>query len=130
MAETPPEGFLAQLKWLIERQVHDRIDLIKLEGAEKIARLSGVMISGLMIAMIGFFALLFFSLLSGYWFAQFTGSLAIGFGIVAVFYLLIFLWAVGPGRKKITTMVANMVIREIFEEDEINEPDQDEAEEA
>ena len=128
MAETPPEGFLGQLKWLVERQVQDRIDLYKLDGAEKIARLSGLLISGLIIAMVGFFVLLFLSLVSGYWFAQALGSLFLGFGIVALFYVLVFIWVAGPGKKRISSMVADLVIKEIFSEDETTLNDEDEEE--
>jgi ABC-type glycerol-3-phosphate transport system permease component len=117
MATKAPEDFLGQLKWLVERQVINRLTILKLEVAEKMARLAGLMISSLVTGLIGFFVLLFLSLMAGYFFSRLTGSLFLGFGIVAGAYVIFFVWLIVVGMKRIESKVADLIIREIFAEE-------------
>lgn len=125
MQNTPPESFLGQLRWLAERQVYDRLDLYKLQGAEKMAKLAGLMVMGIATGLVGFMALFFISFMAGYFFAAYTGSLYTGFAIVAAFYLLVFVWLMLVGRKKLSAKISDIVIREIFDDDDDDDDDDD-----
>ncbi len=83
------EDFFTESRKELEQYVQDRILLLKMQASEKTARLVALLFTVLMIALLGFFILLFLSIMAGYYFAGITGSLFSGFGIVAAFYVVI-----------------------------------------
>ena len=72
-----------------------------------------VLLFTLVIGLLAFFVLLFFSIMAGYYFATLTGSMFSGFGIVAGFYLALLLILVLT-RKRIEKNITNTVIRILF----------------
>ncbi len=87
----PEEKFFTESRKKIEEYVQNRISLLKLQMVEKASRLIAMLFSGLVIALLFFFILLFISIMGGYYFAQLTGSLFIGFGIISAFYIIVLL---------------------------------------
>ena len=85
------EDFFKESKKAIEEYIEERMLLFKLQSIEKASKLIAVLFTGLLLAILGFFILLFLSIMLGYFFASITGSLYLGFGIVAAFYLILFL---------------------------------------
>jgi len=62
--------------------------LIKLQGVEKISKLSAAMFSGLLIGILSFFVILFLSIMAAWYFGELLGSPFKGFGIICAFYIL------------------------------------------
>jgi|GEM_PF-3648097 len=56
--------------------------------------------------------------MAGYFFSQLTNSLFASFGIVACGYLLMLLWLLAWGEKRIGTWVCDAAVRIFFEEAE------------
>ena len=106
------------LRKAVSSYLNDRVELLRLEMAEKTARLSAGLVVGAIVAMLGFFLLLFLSLMAGYFFSQLTDSLFAGFAIVAGAYLLMLVWLLTWGKKKIGTWVSDAVVRIFYEEAE------------
>jgi uncharacterized membrane protein YdjX (TVP38/TMEM64 family) len=121
MMEETKEDFFTQYRKDIEQYVQDRLLLLKLQASEKTARLVALVFSLLMMGIVVFFILLFLSIMAGYYFADITGSLYTGFGIVASFYLLIGVLLIIT-RKWFDKKIINAVIRIFFDKtDEADE---------
>lgn len=125
--ETQPEkqGFFEETQSLVAEYVNNRIELIKLQAAEKSARLVALIFTGFTMALIFFFVLLFVSMMAAYYLAGITGSLFAGFGIVAGFYVLVFALVLLL-RKKYDRYISDMVIRIFFDATEDNNNETDE----
>ncbi len=111
--EETQEDFFSESKKELEQYVRDRVWLLKLQAGEKTAQLMAVLFFTLVIGLLAFFVLLFFSIMAGYYFATLTGSLFSGFAIVVGFYLLLLL-LLFLTRKRIEKTIINTVIRILF----------------
>lgn len=111
------EQFFSESKQKVEAYIQDRILLFKLEFVEKISKLVAVLFSGLIIALLGFFILLFISIMAGYFFASLTNSLYTGFAIVAAFYLILLFVVLRYRKNIIEKNVINGVIKVLFDKE-------------
>ena len=115
--ENEESSYFSESKEQIELYIKDRLLLLKLQTAEKTARLAGLLFTGLTIALFSFFVLLFISMMGGYLFASLTGSLYWGFGIIAAFYLLLLLLIIKFRKTLIEKWVGDTIIRVFFEKE-------------
>lgn len=120
MMEPNKTSFFKESWQAIQDNIRDRILLIKLEFIDKISRLIALFITTIIIALIAFFVMLFLSMMAGYYFAHITGSLFIGFGIVAIIYALLLVIIILFGKRFIQRTVANNIIKIVFEKEEEN----------
>ena len=109
------QGFFRDMKQLGEEYVQERLTLIKLEGAEKAARMSAVMVTGILVSILLFFVLLFLSLMGVYFIYQQTDNLYIGLGGMAAFYLVVAIIILMLKKTKIYPLITNKVISLLFE---------------
>jgi len=117
-------GFFEETEELVEKYVNDRLLLLKLQAAEKTANLAALLVSGVLIAMLGFFILLFVSLMLGYWFSELTGSFFYGFGLLTLLYVILFVVLISIRKKVVNSFVENTIIR-IFFDNQTDENDRD-----
>lgn len=113
--EEQPRSFFAETQELVEDYVGNRLQLLKLQAAEKSARVVSLLITVMVMALICFFILLFVSITAGYFLAQKTGSLFTGFGIVAVFYLLVLCIVLYLRKRVLDKYIADTVVRIFFD---------------
>jgi hypothetical protein len=109
------KNFFADSKQAIEKYLHNRLLLIKLQLTEKVSKLAAVIFTGLILAALSFFILLFVSIMAGYYFADLTGSNYSGFGIVAAFYLILLIIIILLRKKVLQKNIINMMIGIMFE---------------
>src|SRR5438552_11114309 len=83
------QDFFSDSKQAIEKYIHYRLLLIRLQAVEKISKLSAAMFSGLLIGILSFFIILFLSIMAGWYFGELLGSPFKGFGIICAFYILV-----------------------------------------
>ena len=110
------EDFFAASKTALEKYIEDRILLLKLQSVEKISVLVSLMFTGLLMALLSFFVLLFISIMAGYYFASLTESMFAGFGIVAGFYIILLIILATAGKKYLTVFITNLVIKIFFDQ--------------
>jgi len=107
-------SFFTQYKERIEQYVQNRLRLIKLQLTQKVAEVSSSITWWLLIAMVVFFLMISLSIMLGYYFAQLTGSVPLGFaclsGIYLVMLLLLFAF-----RKSIRKKVKDSVIQSMLD---------------
>jgi hypothetical protein len=117
------QSFFEETQDLAEEYVKNRLQLFKLQTAEKSARLVSLVFAGLLIGLLSFFILLFLSMMAGYYFAEKLHSQFYGFGIVAAFYVLLLIVIIYLRKKFLDKYISEMVIKIFFDS---NEDDDDE----
>jgi uncharacterized membrane protein YdjX (TVP38/TMEM64 family) len=107
-------SFFTQYKERIEQYVQNRLRLIQLQITQKVAEVSSSITWWLLTAMVVFFLMISLSIMLGYYFAQLTGSVPLGFaclsGIYLVMLLLLFAF-----RKSIRKKVKDSVIQSMLD---------------
>jgi hypothetical protein len=109
--------FFSETKKEIESYLENRALLLKMQVIDKTARLGAKLVLGMTLGVLGFCLVFFLSIMAGYFFADLTGSLYIGFGIVVFGYFLLIL-LVYWNRKSIGNSIANTIIQILFDKDE------------
>jgi hypothetical protein len=112
--ESQSSSFFTQYKERIEQYVQNRLRLIQLQLTQKLAEVSSSLTWWLLIAMVVFFLMMSFSIMLGYYFAQLTGSVPLGFACLTGIYLVLVVLLVAF-RKSIRKKVNDSVIQSMLE---------------
>ena len=123
--ETENKGFFESTRQLVEQYVKERLLLLKLQTAEKTARLVSLVFAAFIFTVFSFFILLFLSLMAGYYFTGLTGSIYYGFGIVTAFYVLLLTISYSFRRKWLYKYFSDLVIRQFFENTDVTDGKQE-----
>jgi uncharacterized membrane protein YqjE len=117
------QSFFEETQDLVEDYVKNRLQLFKLQTAEKSAKLVSLVFAGVVIGLLSFFILLFVSIMAGYYFSEKTGSQFYGFGIVAAFYILLLIVVIYLRKKFLDKYISDTVIKIFFDSnDDDDEP--------
>ncbi|MFD2527458.1 phage holin family protein [Flavihumibacter stibioxidans] len=108
-------GYFEKTEHLLQQYVNNRITLLKLKGAEKGSRLMSLAVMFVLVLLLVFFVLVFISIMGGYYFAELTGSLFKGFGIITGIYLVLLILVLVFRKRYLEPFVANKVISIFFE---------------
>ena len=97
-------------------------DIIRLEAAERTARVTSSLITAIVLAVLGLLVLVMLSIAAGFWLAQTLGSAALAFlciaGVYAVVATLLYVFK----RQLITNPALNFVLTAFFDEDDDEQP--------
>ena len=107
-------SFFTQYKERIEQYVQNRLRLIQLQITQKVAEVSSSITWWLLIAMVVFFLMISLSIMLGYYFAQVTGSVPLGFACLSGIYLIMLL-LLFAFRKSIRKKVKDSVIQSMLD---------------
>jgi hypothetical protein len=94
----------------IKQYIQHRILLFRLQATDKASTVAATLITTSVIMVTALFLLIFASITAGYWLADLTGSLTAGFGIVALFYLVVFVLVIFFFRKNMQNFLVNKFI--------------------
>ena len=117
------ENFFKETKELVVSYFKNRLLLFKLQSSQKLAKLAGIMFTALILSVIGFFIVLFISIMAGYLFASWLHSTFAGFGVVAAVYVLLFIILYQKRKTLLQRFIINTVINVLFDEDEKKDKD-------
>ena len=109
-----PEKYFVELGQKMERYFNNRILLFKLQATKKISRLIAGLVIGFIISFILLLVLLFVSIAVGFYFSNVSHSYFLGFGIVSVFYLLLFCVIILFRKALIIKPVFALIIKILF----------------
>jgi len=104
------ENYFQETRKRLKQYIEQRILLVRLQMTEKVSRFAAAIITTFLVAVIGLFLLIFISIAAGLWLATITGSLAGGFGIVALFYFVVFLFVIIFMKKILQNFFINKFI--------------------
>jgi ABC-type multidrug transport system fused ATPase/permease subunit len=110
-------NYFKDTKDKVKQHLQQRIMLLRLQATEKISTIASTIITVVVVAVIAVFLLIFISITAGYWLADVTGSLTAGFGIVALFYLVVFLFVAFFLRKILQNFFINKFIHLFHKKD-------------
>lgn len=111
------QNFFKDTKEKLQQYVQQRILLLRLQVTEKASRIASTIITTVLIIVVGLFLIVFASITAGFWLASITGSLIAGFGIVALFYFLVFLFIIIFLKKILQNLFINKLIRLFHKKD-------------
>lgn len=112
---TEKQAFFEETQDLIESYVSNRLQLFKLQTAEKSSRLVTLLFAGMVVGLLAFFILLFTSIMAAYYFSDIMHSQFYGFGMVALIYVLLLLLAIYLRKKFLDKYVFNRVVKILFD---------------
>jgi len=111
--ESQSSSFFTQYKERIEQYVQNRLRLIQLQLTQKVAEVSSSLAWWLLMGMVVFFLMMSLSIMLGYYFAQLTGSVPLGFACLTAIYLVMLLLLLAfrkPIRKKVKDSVIQSML--------------------
>lgn len=106
--------YFEEVQQLGSKYIEDRLLLIKLQAAEKAAKLSSSLVKAVVAGVLIFFILLILSFLAGYGLSIITGSLLYGFGILAGIYIILLMVFLYAYRKSLNKYIADKVVETFF----------------
>ena len=109
------ENFFHDLKDSASLYIEQKIELGKLTTIDKGSKLGAKFISGLILGVLAFFAMLFISLMLAYYFSQLFQSYFAGFGLMAGLYFMLFMIVLLARKQLIEKPIINGIIKTIFE---------------
>jgi len=119
MSQINPEAMnekspvINELKQLITEYFDARLKLIKLETFEKIAKVTAVLFSSLVVALLAFFLLFFLSMSAGFYLGKIFDSLALGFLAVTGLYLILFVFVLLMKKDLLEEFLIERIIGEL-----------------
>lgn len=111
------EHYFQETKHKIEEYIDKRMLLMRLQVTDKASHIASSLITAVILTVIALFVLMFASFAAGYWLAGVTGSLVKGFGIVALFYVFVFLCVMFILRKNLRNFLIDKFIKLIYKND-------------
>jgi uncharacterized membrane protein (DUF485 family) len=115
------KDFFGETKTLVKSYAEKRLELVKMQTALKTSQALGLFFSLLIIFSIFLFVIVFAGLWFSFWLAEKMDSNAAGFGISTGILALLFILALVLRKAFIQTPVANIVAREIANDDDEEE---------
>ena len=112
------QSFFEETRLLVEEYVEDRIYLFKLQAGEKVAKLVSGFYIMFFIGLLLFIILLIVTVIVGYFLAYLTDNFIIGFGIVALVYVVMIFVLYSMHKRFLGKRVMDSVIKMIFENKE------------
>ena len=94
-----------------------KLEILKLDVYEKTSMFSSLLLYGLILLLVVFFAFLFLFVALGLYIGQILNSYGTGMILIAVLYIIvlaILLWQ----RKKIQNWLVNLFVKQIIQEDD------------
>ena len=95
----------------VKQYIDQRILLLRLQATEKVSRIAATIITTVLLSVIGIFLLIFLSITAALWLGEILNSNAAGFGIVTLFYLLVFLFVMFVLKKMLQNTFINKLIQ-------------------
>lgn len=95
-----------------------KLELLKIEAAEKLAKGTGALATAFIIGLLFVLVLLFGSLMVAIFLGQLWNNEALGFGVVASFYAILFLIVLVFRKPIVQSRVSNWVVALLFEREE------------
>jgi hypothetical protein len=90
--------------------------LLLIKTTRQASRLASLAITTVIAAVFGFFALMFASLAFAWWMGNLVNSRIGGFGIAAVFYILLIVILWSTRKKIIIPYFRNLIVRNVYDE--------------
>ncbi len=112
---------ISELRQLITEYFDARLKLLKLETFEKIAKVTAVLFSSLVVALLAFFLLFFLSMSLGFYLGKIFDSMALGFLSVTGLYLILFMLVLFMKKDLMENFLIERIIGELTKKEDDDE---------
>lgn len=112
------KSYITEMRKELHEYVNLRIEVLKLTIYEKSAKVTAAMASALVIAFLVLFLLLFVFLAASNWFGQMLDNTAAGYGLVALFYLVLLFIFLMVRKKYFEQPIIDKMIDVLIEDDD------------
>lgn len=106
---------------LVKKYVENRIQLVKFNFIGAIANVAAAMVSSFMLLVIGIFIVLMFSISLAFWLSTFFESEIVGFALVGLVYIILFVVYTMFGKDSIELKIKDKIVEAALAEDDFNE---------
>ncbi len=115
MKDKEKSHFFSDFKELLVEYLQNRFELTQALAFEKIAKIVAYLVIGLVLALLFFFGLMFFSFMLAYYLSDTLNSQLIGFAIVGGIYLLSFFLLFKYREQILARTIVNSIIKILYE---------------
>lgn len=115
--EKEPGQVLNDLKQQVSEFIGMKVELIKLNAYERIARIIAILSHSLLVTLLAFFATLFLFTALGFFLGELFNHTSVGFLIIALLYILAFI-IVLRCQKSIQVKVMNIILKAMMDTEE------------
>jgi hypothetical protein len=113
---------------LVKKYVENRIQLVKLNLIGAIANVAAGMVSSFLLLVMGILILLMFSISLAFWLSTFFESEIIGFALVGVIYLLLFIVYAAFAKNGVESRIKDEIVASALSEvEDMNVAEEDES---
>ena len=116
MSEQP--SFLSELKKVVIDYLEAQLQLVKVTAFEKIAKVTAILFSSIVVALTVFFLLFFLSISGGFFFGNILNNNALGFLIIVGIYLILFILILVFKKSTLEKNIIDKVIAQLFEKED------------
>jgi membrane protein implicated in regulation of membrane protease activity len=101
---------------LVKKYVENRVELVTLSLIGAIANVAAGMVSSFLLLVMGILILLMFSIAMAFWFATFFESEIVGFALVGLLYLILFIVYAAFAKKGVETRIKDKIVESALSE--------------
>jgi len=116
MSDQP--SYLNELKQVVIDYLESKAQLVKISAYEKIAKVTAILFSSIVITLTIFFLLLFLSISGGFFFGGLLNSNALGFLIIVGIYVILLVLIIVFRKKFLEKNIIDKVIAQLFEKED------------
>lgn len=116
--EEEEKSFIWQLKDAGAEYLQAKLQLTRAQAFGKISKVTAIIVSFLIIALLACFTILFVGLMLGFLISDFVGSNAIGFSIIGVLFIAMLILMVVKRESMLEKPLNIRIIKELFEDDD------------
>ena len=123
--EPDKSTFFIDLQRIVVDYIKTRLELTQLVAFEKISKIVAYLLIGVILALLFFFGLLFASIVLGIYLSEVLESQLLGFGIIALIYLGVFLFIFVLRNRLIAPVIINSIIKILYERSQQDDDEED-----
>jgi|WetSurMetagenome_2_1015567.scaffolds.fasta_scaffold1619797_1 hypothetical protein len=114
---TEQQSFFAELKQLIIEYFESKLKLLKIGAYEKLAKITAVLVSSFLVAIVVLFMFFFLNIAGGFFFGELLHSNAYGFLVMFGIYFIVFLLLILFRKNLLEKFIINKIIQKLFEKE-------------
>lgn len=111
------QDYLTETKRLLKDYLEARLELIRLQAAEKLSKALGLFFTLILAFLLFFFVIVFLGMVLAHWISELSGSMTIGFSVTTLVFVALLVIVLLFRKKIIEKPLANLLLRELTREE-------------
>lgn len=111
------QDYLTETKRLLKDYLEARLELTRLQAAEKLSKALGLFFTLILAFLLFFFVIVFLGMVLAHWISELSGSMTIGFSVTTLVFVALLVIVLLFRKKIIEKPLANLLLRELTREE-------------